>query len=127
MNIEHETRHLEKQLERLKDLYEVGDKCKEQYIAERDGLRAPLAALKPPQLSDLEETAPAGKPPGIVGTGQTEGTKAAGAHVARGCVPELREWPCGRYRTKDRLRHLICQGVTYGSDGHRAGGYDTTP
>jgi len=48
---------LEGQLERLKDLYVLGDMEKHTYLQERDRLRTQLAALTPPEMPDLARAA----------------------------------------------------------------------
>jgi hypothetical protein len=47
----------EAQLERLKRLFVLGDISEGEYRRERDDLRARLAALKPPEMPDLEQAA----------------------------------------------------------------------
>jgi site-specific DNA recombinase len=53
--IEREQSRLQAQLERLKKLFVLGDITDVEYKAERDRLRAKLAALSPLNLPDLEE------------------------------------------------------------------------
>lgn len=54
---EQQRRRITMQLSRLKDLYKMGDINKEEYVTERNQLKAQLAALQPPQLPDLERAA----------------------------------------------------------------------
>ena len=46
---------IEKQLERLKRLYVLGDLTELEYVGERDRLRAQLVTLTPPEMPDLEQ------------------------------------------------------------------------
>ena len=54
---EQTAKRLGQQLQRLKDLYEMGDVARAGYIERRDKLHEELAALKPPRLPDLERVA----------------------------------------------------------------------
>lgn len=56
-DVAREQARLEGQLERLKRLYVLGDLVESEYRADRDRLRAQLAALAPPELPDLEAAA----------------------------------------------------------------------
>jgi len=56
-DIERERARIEGQLERLKRLFQMGDVTEREYTAERDRLRAQLAALTPPAMPDLARAA----------------------------------------------------------------------
>jgi len=57
LDIGREKARLERQLARLKRLFVLGDIEEQEYVAERDRLRAMAAALVPPALPDLERAA----------------------------------------------------------------------
>jgi site-specific DNA recombinase len=56
-NIERQRASLEKQLERLKELYQLGDIERDQYMNTRNEIKVKLAALQPVQDPDVEEAA----------------------------------------------------------------------
>ncbi len=56
-DVAQEQARIEKQLERLKRLYVLGDLTELEYLAERDRLQAQLVTLTPPAMPDLERAA----------------------------------------------------------------------
>ena len=69
------------QLARLKDLYQMGDTTKEQYVLERDRLSAELASLSPPQLPDLERVAALLEDFGAIWAAATDGERKQIVHT----------------------------------------------
>jgi len=57
VDYEGETRRLNQKLDRLRQLFLMGDIARPQYMSERDAIQSMLKQLAPPQLPDLEQAA----------------------------------------------------------------------